>query len=313
MEKCSEACTKVNLSTNFIPEVVEELSLSYKGMQGINHIEGFNLPSRKEIASILKDLREIIFPGFAERKVINLENAHYFIGDLVSRVYSELSIQITKSLRYHCTMNGCDGCDIYTQADIVSTDLIKKLPNIREMLKKDVVAAFEGDPAAKNIEEIILSYPGIYAVTVHRIAHELYTAGIPLLPRMMASLSYADTGIDIHPGAKLGNSFFIDHGAGVVIGETAIIGDNVKIYQGVTLGALSFPKDANGKIVKGTKRHPTLKNNVTVYSGATVLGDIIIGHDSVVGGNVWLTDNVAPNTSLTISKPELKIKSKHSE
>jgi len=138
-------------------------------------------------------------------------------------------------------------------------------------------------------------------------------ANIPLLPRMMASQSYADTGIDIHPGAKLGNSFFIDHGAGVVIGETAIIGDNVKIYQGVTLGALSFPKDENGKIVKGVKRHPTLKNNVTVYSGATVLGDIIIGHDSVIGGNVWLTENVAPHTSLTIAKPELTVKLKHSK
>ncbi len=313
MEKCSEACTKVNLSTNFIPEIVKELSQSYKGMQGINHIEGFNLPSRKEITSILKDLREIIFPGFAERKVINLENAHYFIGDIVSRLYAELSTQIIKSLRYHCTMNGCDNCDIYTQADTVAKNLIKKLPKIREMLKKDVVAAYEGDPAAKSFEEIILSYPGIHAVAVHRIAHELYMANIPLLPRMMASQSYADTGIDIHPGAKLGNSFFIDHGAGVVIGETAIIGDNVKIYQGVTLGALSFPKDENGKIVKGVKRHPTLKNNVTVYSGATVLGDIIIGHDSVIGGNVWLTENVAPHTSLTIAKPELTVKLKHSK
>ncbi len=310
MKKCSEAYSKINFSADFIPDVVQELSLSYKGMQGINHIEGFNLPSQEEITSILKDLKEILFPGFAERKVINLENAHYFIGDLVSRVYVELSRQITRSLRYHCRLNKCTGCDIYEQADKVATSLIKKLPKIREMLKNDVVAAYEGDPAAKSFEEIILSYPGIYAVTVHRIAHELYAAKIPLIPRMMASLSYADTGIDIHPGAKLGRSFFIDHGAGVVIGETAIIGDNVKIYQGVTLGALSFPKDKDGKIVKGVKRHPTLEDNVTVYSGATVLGDIVIGHDSVIGGNVWLTEGVDPNTSLTIPKPELRRKSK---
>ena len=310
MEKCSETCAKIKLPTNFIPKVVEELSLSYKGMQGINHIEGFNLPSQKEITSILKDLREIIFPGFAERKVINLENAHYFIGDIVSRAYAELAKQITRSLRYHCSMNKCNNCNIYEQADSTAEALIKKLPKIRESLKKDVVAAYEGDPAAKSFEEIILSYPGVYAVTVHRIAHELYSAGIPLIPRMMASLAYADTGIDIHPGAKLGNNFFIDHGAGVVIGETAIIGKNVKIYQGVTLGALSFPKDEMGNIVKGNKRHPTLEDNVTVYSGATVLGDIVIGHDSVIGGNVWLTDSIAPNTVLTIPKPELKIKTK---
>ena len=310
MKKCSKAYSKLSLSANFIPQVVEELSLSYKGMQGINHIEGFNLPSQKEIASILKDLKEIIFPGFAERKIINLENAHYFIGDIVSRAYAELSRQIARSLRYHCTMSGCDNCDIFDQADIVATKLIKKLPKIREMLNKDVLAAYDGDPAAKSFEEIILSYPGIYAVTVHRIAHELYSANIPLIPRMMASLSYADTGIDIHPGAQLGNSFFIDHGAGVVIGETAIIGNHVKIYQGVTLGALSFPKDDMGNILKGQKRHPTLENNVTVYSGATVLGDILIGHNSVIGGNVWITESINPNTILTIPKPDLRIKTK---
>jgi serine O-acetyltransferase len=310
MEQYSEACSKTDLPTNFIPEVVKALSLSYEGMQGINHIEGFNLPSRKEIASILKDLREIIFPGFAERKVINLENAHYFIGDIVSRVYAELSKQIARSLRYHCKLNKCSNCNIYEQADATAAALIKKLPEIRDILKKDVVAAYEGDPAAKSFDEIILSYPGIHAVTVHRIAHELYSANIPLIPRMMASLAYAGTGIDLHPGAKLGDNFFIDHGAGVVIGETAVIGKNVKIYQGVTLGALSFPKDKKGNIMKGNKRHPTLEDNVTVYSGATILGDIVIGHDSVIGGNVWLTENISPNTTLTIPKPELKIKSK---
>ena len=300
------------ISTGFISEVVEKLCSSYQDKQGINHIEGFNLPSQKEIYSILEDLREILFPGFAERKIINLENAKYFIGDIISRVYVDLSTQILKSLRYQCTLDQCRFCSNMKseKANELAIDLIKKLPEIRETLKKDVIAAFEGDPAAKSLEEIILSYPGIYAVTVHRIAHELYKANIPLLPRMMASIAYADTGIDIHPGAKLGYSFFIDHGAGVVIGETAIIGDNVKIYQGVTLGALSFPKDERGNIIKGKKRHPTLEDNVTVYSGATVLGDITIGHDTVIGGNVWLTESTKPYTSLTIAKPDLKIKIK---
>ncbi len=313
MQKCFKKDNSKVISTSFIPEIVEKLCSSYQDKQGINHIEGFNLPSRKEIYSILEDLREILFPGFAERKIINLENAKYFIGDIISRVYADLSIQISKSLRYQCTLDQCSLCNNMKseKADEFAIALIKKLPKIRETLKKDVIAAFEGDPAAKSLEEIILSYPGIYAVTVHRIAHELYKANIPLLPRMMASIAYSDTGIDIHPGAELGYSFFIDHGAGVVIGETAIIGDNVKIYQGVTLGALSFPKDERGNIIKGKKRHPTLEDNVTVYSGATVLGDITIGHDTVIGGNVWLTESTEPYTSLTITKPDLRIKVKN--
>ena len=310
MKQCPEVCSKMQRSAGFIPNIVEELCLSYKGKQGINHIEGFNLPSQKEIATILEDMKEIIFPGFAERKVINLENAQYFIGDIISRLYVELAKQIARALRYQCEMDKCDNCDIYDQADKAAKKLIEKLPEIRKALKKDVLAAYEGDPAAKSFEEIILCYPGIYAVTIHRFAHELYSAKIPLIPRMMSEQAHLDTGIDIHPGAKIGNNFFIDHGAGVVIGETSVIGDNVKIYQNVTLGALSFPKDEKGNIIKGIKRHPTLQNNVTVYSGATVLGDIVIGHDSIIGGNVWLTEGVKPNTSLTIAKPELRVKSK---
>ncbi len=272
---------------------------------GINHIEGFNLPSQKEIASILKDLKEIIFPGFTEQKVISLENAQYFIGDIVSRVYLELAKQIARSLRYQCEMEKCKECNIYGKADKATESLIKKLPQIRKAISKDVAAAYEGDPAAKSFDEIILSYPGIYAITVHRISHELYSANIPLIPRMMSEQAHMDTGIDIHPGAKLGESFFIDHGVGVVIGETAIIKNNVKVYQNVTLGALSFPKDKKGKIIKGEKRHPTLGNNVTVYAGATILGDVTIGQNSTIGGNVWLTENVPANTTLTITKPSL--------
>jgi serine O-acetyltransferase len=193
-------------------------------------------------------------------------------------------------------------------AEGATKHLLDKLSEIRETMKLDVIAALEGDPAARNLDEIVLSYPGIKAITIQRIAHELYLKNVPLIPRMMGEYAHRITGIDIHPGAKLGKSIFIDHGTGVVIGETSVIGDNVKIYQGVTLGALSFPKDACGKIIKGAKRHPTIEDDVTIYSGATILGNIIIGKGSLIGGNVWLTESVEPGTRVTISPPDLKIK-----
>jgi serine O-acetyltransferase len=205
-------------------------------------------------------------------------------------------------------MNDCKDCNIPEMAEGATKHLLDKLSEIRETMKLDVIAALEGDPAARNLDEIVLSYPGIKAITIQRIAHELYLKNVPLIPRMMGEYAHRMTGIDIHPGAKLGKSIFIDHGTGVVIGETSVIGDNVKIYQGVTLGALSFPKDACGKIIKGAKRHPTIEDDVTIYSGATILGNIIIGKGSLIGGNVWLTESVEPGTRVTISPPDLKIK-----
>jgi len=177
-------------------------------------------------------------------------------------------------------------------------------------MKLDVAAAFDGDPAAKSLDEIILSYPGIKAITIQRIAHVLYHQNVPLIPRMLCEYAHRVTGIDIHPGAHLGKAMFIDHGTGVVIGETSKIGDNVKIYQGVTLGALSFPKNACGEIIKGAKRHPTIEGNVTIYAGATILGNVVIGKDSIIGGNVWLTESVEPGTKVTIPNPQLTIKKK---
>jgi len=207
-------------------------------------------------------------------------------------------------------MDHCKDCDIPTLTEAATRTLISKLPEIRNTMKLDVGAAFEGDPAAKSLDEIILSYPGIKAITIQRIAHVLYHQKVPLIPRMLCEYAHRETGIDIHPGAHLGKAFFIDHGTGVVIGETSTIGDNVKIYQGVTLGALSFPKDACGGIIKGAKRHPTIEKNVTIYAGATILGNIVIGENSIIGGNVWLTESVEPGTKVTIPNPELKIKKK---
>jgi len=195
---------------------------------------------------------------------------------------------------------------------VVVKELLEKIPEIRSLLSGDIEAAYDGDPAAVSTEEVILSYPCVLAITTYRIAHELYLRGTPLIPRIMSEHVHSLTGIDIHPGAKIGKNFFIDHGTGVVIGETAEIGDNVKIYQGVTLGALSFPKDEKGHIIRGRKRHPTVGNNVVIYSGATLLGaDAIVGDNVVIGGNVWITSHVASGTKITITPPELKYKKKN--
>ena len=190
-------------------------------------------------------------------------------------------------------------------AEKAAQHVLTQLPRIREMLKGDVGAAFGGDPAAKSFEEIVISYPCIIAIATYRIAHELYQKDVPLIPRIMTECAHARTGIDIHPGAKIGKNFFIDHGTGVVIGETTVIGDNVKIYQGATLGALSFPKDERGKIIRGGKRHPTIEDNVTIYAEATILGDVVIGKNAVIGGNVWIKESVPAGVTVTTPKADL--------
>jgi len=288
----------------FLDSLVDKVSATYEDEQGINHIEGFNLPSKEEILRILNQLLEVIFPGFSSKKSYNLTTVRYNIGELLAEVYSELSDQIERSLRYNCSIKSCESCDVEHDAEKVVKGLLNALPEIRESMKLDVHAAFDGDPAALSIDEIVLSYPGIKAITVQRIAHKLYSSNVPLIPRMMTECSHSDTGIDIHPGAQLGKGVFIDHGTGVVVGETAVVGDGVKIYQGVTLGALSFPKDACGMIIKGAKRHPSIGKNVTIYSGATILGDIFIGDGSIIGGNVWLTESTEPGTKITIEQPK---------
>jgi serine O-acetyltransferase len=269
----------------------------------------YSVPSDESVRDILGLFQEVLFIGYFGKQDIPDSDLEPHLHVLMSRLFDALSGQIAKSLVHECQMprEGCDLCRA-TGEDNAAL-IIRKIPMIRGILEGDVQAAYDGDPAAKSFDEIIFSYPGLRAIMVHRIAHELYLQEVPLLPRIMSEYAHAQTGIDIHPGATIGRNFFIDHGTGVVVGETTVIGDNVKIYQGVTLGALSFPKDERGNLLRGIKRHPTLEDNVTVYSGATILGgDTVIGRGSTVGGNVWLTRSVPPGTRVVIEAPELKMK-----
>ncbi|MBC8218152.1 MAG: serine acetyltransferase, partial [Planctomycetes bacterium] len=254
-------------------KLVEQIAETYKGDSGINFIDASNLPVRGEILEILELLFEVLFPGHTGKRTVTEANINFILGDILCELYAEFVGQIERAYLYQCRIKDCGDCDCRTKAENVTQQLLKRLPKIREMLKGDVHAAFEGDPAAKSYEEIVISYPGIVAIATYRIAHELFVEQVPLIPRIMTECAHAKTGIDIHPGARIGKNFFIDHGTGVVIGETTVIGDRVKIYQGVTLGAMSFPKDERGRIIKSGKRHPTIEDNVTIYAEATILGD----------------------------------------
>ncbi|MBT3376902.1 MAG: serine acetyltransferase [Lentisphaerae bacterium] len=303
--------------SQFTPELARELTASicetYEDERGINHLDGSNMPEREEILGILNDILEILFPGYSGRHRISRAGLEFSIGNLMNEAIKRLVEQVERALAYRCRLESCDSCDCRKQAGNAAIALFRALPSVREVLKTDVQAAMEGDPAAKSTDEVVISYPGLKAIAVHRVAHELHRAGVPLIPRVMGEHAHATTGIDIHPGATIGHRFFIDHGTGVVIGETATIGDRVKLYQGVTLGAMSFPKDACGRLIKGVKRHPNLEDGVTVYAGATLLGDITVGHHSVIGGNVWLTESVPPHTKITIAPPELAIRTRGNE
>jgi len=279
-------------STPQIDPVVNDMMSSYRQLGGINHIGGPNLPSRQRTIDILQMLRSILFPGFLEREPVDEDALLYLTGERIGWVRKNLADEITKSLCYDCRLY--DRCDQLSECTEKGRDiaaaLLNALPGIRARLHLDVQAALEGDPAASSEAEVIVAYPGLAAISVHRIVHFLYQREVPLLPRIMSEFIHHQTGIDIHPGATIGDSFFIDHGTGVVIGETTLIGNNVKIYQGVTLGALSVKKS-----LARNKRHPTIEDNVTIYAGATILGgDTVIGHDSVIGGNVWLIRSVPP-------------------
>ncbi|MBE6356050.1 MAG: serine acetyltransferase [Lentisphaerae bacterium] len=288
---------------NAIEGIHQDLMVSYADGFGVNDAGGDSLPRRSEVISITEKLLELIFPGFD--RAGTYPSALVLLGDCVR----ELSDQISRAMRRvsgddcNCCENGCS-----SRCDELALAFMKQLPGIRETMKLDVKAAYNGDPAARNFDEIILSYPGVKAVAIQRLAHVLYDLEVPLIPRMMTEYAHSVTGIDIHPGAKIGAGVFIDHGTGVVVGETAVIGDNVRIYQGVTLGAGNFPKNACGMLIKGLKRHPTVGCNVTIYSGASVLGDITIGDNSVIGGNVWLTESLPPGTKITSLPPENKKK-----
>ena len=292
-----------------IVKLVDAIVQTYSDEKGVNHNEGLNLPNRKVIYEALDKLFMILFPGYIKGEIVLKTNINYFVGDMLNWIYTELKKEIEKSLKYQCQIKKCSTCDCGQLAQTSIVNLLESIPKIRETLKTDVLAAFDGDPASASFDEIILSYPCVEAIGTYRLAHELYKSNIPLVPRIMSERAHSKTGIDIHPGAEIGESFFIDHGTGVVIGETSKIGKNVKIYQGVTLGALSFRRDEKGRIIKGGKRHPTIEDDVTIYSGETILGgETVIGKGSVVGGNVWLTTSVPAYTTVCISKPDLVYK-----
>jgi len=288
-----------------LPEITEALVATYTECQHINHLGHKPLPSREAIVDILSDLMDILYPGFVRRQNLHIGNVEYHVGDLVDGLHDKLTQQIARVLRH----DNQDNIDFENMAQQKTIEFLKRLPELRYLLEDDVLAAFVGDPAAKSYPEIIFCYPGLEAITIYRLAHELLLLDVPLIPRMMTEYAHSKTGIDIHPGARIGRSFFIDHGTGVVIGETTDIGKHVKLYQGVTLGALSFPRDASGNIIRGMKRHPTLEDEVVVYANATILGgDTVIGHHAVIGSNVWLTQSVAPNTVVALEKPSLRMR-----
>ncbi len=298
-----------------LPDLVDNVIRNYETFGGMDHLEGKDLPSKTAVIEVLEDLLTVFFPGYLGKTGITKSNVRYVIGNTLNSIHDKLTVEVEKSLKHICRkVKECPEDICHVGAQVVVKELLEKLPEIRELLSGDVQAAYDGDPAAMSAEEVILSYPCILAITTYRVAHEMYLRGVPFIPRIMSEHVHSLTGIDIHPGAKIGKCFFIDHGTGVVIGETSEIGDNVKIYQGVTLGALSFPKDEKGRVIKGRKRHPTIGNNVVIYSGATLLGaEAEIGDNVVIGGNVWITKPIPSGTRITISPPEQKVKRESNE
>lgn len=294
-------------------ELTDTLVESYHEIGTINHLGHCPLPSTEAVIEIAQTLKEILFPGYRRRQNLHFANVLYYVGDLVDSLHDQLTQQIARALRHDSDLKQGMSCEEHKVRDFEAEgqkkaiEFLETLPKIRQMLALDVQAAFDGDPAADSLDEIIFCYPGLEAVTIHRIAHELHCLNVPLIPRILSEWSHSQTGIDIHPGARIGPSFFIDHGTGVVIGETSEIAANVKIYQGVTLGALSFPKDSEGKLIREQKRHPTIEENVVIYANATVLGGkTVVGKNSVIGASVSLTRSVPPNTLVTIEKPSLR-------
>lgn len=284
-----------------LARAIDDIVDSYALHGNINHLDGANLPSRALVQTLLADLVSIVFPGYFVEEEVDALTCRYFVGERCARALRGLE---RVAARAFAAEGANGGTSLAERANQLAIDVIREIPAIREVLDGDVQAALAGDPAAASASEIIMSYPGIEAIVVHRIASCLHRRAVPLIPRMMSELVHRTTGIDIHPGASIGRCFFIDHGTGVVIGETAVIGDHVKLYQGVTLGALSVSDRDTGH---GKKRHPTIEDGVTIYAGATILGgETIIGARSVIGGNVWLTHSVPPGTTVMLDKPSLR-------
>jgi serine O-acetyltransferase len=299
-----------------VKHIIDMLSQSYRDQAEIIKIDAGNQLNRSVIIEVLEKLRKLIFPGYFGKKHLCADLVDYYAGDLVEETIYELTPQIERALRHRENAAGGQppgGADENPQPELVQREayaiviaFLSKLPELREYLASDVSAAFDGDPAAFSKDEIISSYPGIHAITVYRLAHALHELDVPLVPRIMTEYAHSVTGIDIHPGAVIGHHFFIDHGTGIVIGETTIIGNHVKIYQGVTLGGLST---RGGQALKGAKRHPTIEDHVTIYSGASILGGTtVIGEGVAIGSNAFITKSVPEKTRVSVKNPELQFK-----
>ncbi len=297
-----------------LPGLTDRIVQSYTYDNRIHHLGHCPLPKYEVVIQIIEDLKDLIYPGFRRREGLHIGNVAYHVGNLVDTLHDKLTTQIARALLHADRVRGepsdCqEPHDYEAKGQAIAIAFLERIPHLRSVLATDVEAAFEGDPSVTNRDEIIFCFPGLEAITVYRVAHELARFQVPFIPRMMTEWAHKQTGIDIHPGAKIDQHFFIDHGTGVVIGETCEIGRYVRIYQGVTLGALSFATDGDGQLVRGQKRHPTIEDRVIIYANATILGGrTIIGHDSVIGSSVWITSTVAPHTTVVLEKPRLKMR-----
>jgi serine O-acetyltransferase len=298
-----------------IPNIVSKLVSSCNKDSCFDHVSTEPIPHREAIVDILRRAARILYPGYFIRTRLDQTNVEYYLGQEITALFEILSEQITLAIRHDCIRHNqpCVKCEELGQE--ITIGFLKEIPKLREILAKDILAAYDGDPAAKGYDEVIFSYPGLWAITVYRVAHILHHLKVPLIPRIMTEYAHSRTGIDIHPAAHIGESFFIDHGTGVVIGETCTIGNRVRIYQGVTLGALSLSKEDCQRL-RNKKRHPTIGDDVIIYANATILGgETVIGNRAVIGGNVWITSSVPADTEIFIEKQDLlfgkkKIKNK---
>ncbi len=310
---CIEEVDTAARLRSHLPGIIRDLVESSRDPALFAHVDAERIPRIERAIEVIERARRLLYPGYFDGAVLDEELVNHVIGTETTRLYETLSEEIALSIRHDCQRYNlvCTKCREQGQEQAVV--FLRVLPEMRKVLATDVQAAYDGDPAAKTLDEIVISYPGVLAVTIHRIAHQLWRQEVPLLPRMMSEYAHSITGIDTHPGAEIGPSFFIDHGTGVVIGETTEIGTRVRIYQGVTLGALSLPKEEVERL-RYAKRHPTIEDDVTIYAGATILGgETVIGRGSVIGGNVWITRSIPPGTKVFLAPPKLIYKNAQTE
>jgi serine O-acetyltransferase len=315
ISKLAAQCDHVEITNSSlhaeVPGVVKKLLSSWSTKDCYEHISPVSMPSQTKVIEIVEQAKRILFPGYFTSTKLHAANLEYYIGKQTTDLYEKVSEQITMAIRHDCRRNDlpCTNCE--AQSHRAALKFIEALPRVAAVLATDIRAALRGDPATKSTDEVIFCYPGLLATTVFRLAHELLLLNVPVIPRIMTEYAHSMTGIDIHPGATIGEEFFIDHGTGVVIGETTVIGRNVRLYQGVTLGALSLPRDA-GTTLQNTKRHPTIEDNVVIFSNTTILGGTtIIGEGSIIGGNIWLTESVDTGTKVLLKRPELIYTNSH--